>query len=195
MTTVKVLIEGYARVNSDGTWDATCTTTFIDTGNHKVIMDPGCNRELLLSALQNAGLKVGDIDYVFISHYHPDHCLLMGIFPKATVFDSLQYQQGPMGGETGDHLPDTDIKIIKTPGHAPEHASLLVPTSVGHVLIAADVFWWPDGVDQKVDLDLPDDFASDQLVLKSSRASVLALTPDLLIIPGHGKPFKVEDQR
>ena len=39
MNTVKVLIEGYAKVNPDGTWDATSTTTLIDTGKHKIIMD------------------------------------------------------------------------------------------------------------------------------------------------------------
>ncbi|KKU69110.1 MAG: hypothetical protein UX92_C0014G0001, partial [Candidatus Amesbacteria bacterium GW2011_GWA1_47_20] len=42
MNTVKVLIEGYAKINPDGTWDATSTTTLIDTGQHKIIMDPGC---------------------------------------------------------------------------------------------------------------------------------------------------------
>ncbi len=31
MNTVKVLIEGYAKVNPDGTWDATSTTTLITT--------------------------------------------------------------------------------------------------------------------------------------------------------------------
>lgn len=82
MNKVKVLIEGYAKVNEDGTWDATSSTTLIDTGELKIVVDPGCNRKLLLQALEKAGLKPGDIDYVFVSHYHPDHCLLMGVFEK-----------------------------------------------------------------------------------------------------------------
>lgn len=73
MNKVKVLVEGYAKVNPDGTWDATSTTTLIDIGKHKIIMDPGCNRELLLGALAKEGLQAADIDTVFISHYHPDH--------------------------------------------------------------------------------------------------------------------------
>src|SRR3989304_9437221 len=113
MNKVKVLVEGYAKVNSDGTWDATCSTTLIDTGKLKIIVDPGCNRELLLGALEKEGLKTTDIDYVFISHYHPDHCLLMGIFENATVFDSIQWQKGPVGGETPEVLPETDIRLIK----------------------------------------------------------------------------------
>ncbi|MEK7154768.1 MAG: NTP transferase domain-containing protein, partial [Patescibacteria group bacterium] len=98
MNKVKVLIEGYAKINPDGTWDATSTTTLIDTGKHKIIMDPGCHRQLLLKALAKEHLQTGDIDVVFISHYHPDHCTLMGVFENATVYDSVQYQKGPIGG-------------------------------------------------------------------------------------------------
>ena len=185
--TVTVLIEGYAKVNPNHTWDATCTTTLIDTGKHKIIMDPGCHRDLLHAALAKEKLEVGDIYYVFISHYHPDHCLLIGIFPRATVFDSVQWQKGPIGGETGEYLPDTDIQIVKTPGHSPEHASLLVPTPKGKVLIAADVFWWAEGENQKVDLQKHDDFASDQKALVASRSLALHIAD--FIIPGHGKMF------
>ena len=187
MNKVKVLIEGYAKINLDGTWDATSTTTLINTGQHKIIMDPGCHRQLLLDALAKEGLKTGDIDYVFISHYHPDHCTLMGIFENATVFDSIQYQKGPTGGETKEFLPDTDIQIIKTPGHSPEHASLLVPTTKGKILIAADVFWWAEREEQKVDITKHDDFASDQKTLQLSRSHVLKIAD--YIIPGHGRPF------
>mgnify|MGYP001610513600 FL=1 len=190
MNKVKVLIEGYAKVNPDGTWDATSTTTLIDTGKHKIIMDPGCHRQLLLEALAREGLEKGDIDTVFISHYHPDHCTLMGIFENATVFDSIQWQKGPIGGETGATLPNTDIQIIKTPGHSPEHASLLVAASEGKVLVAADVFWWGAGEEQKIDISKHDDFASDQEKLKLSRSLALQLAD--YIIPGHGKMFKTK---
>ena len=190
MNTVKVLIEGYAKVNPDGTWDATSTTTLIDTGKHKIIMDPGCHRQLLLEALAREGLEKGDIDTVFISHYHPDHCLLMGCFENATVFDSIQWQKGPIGGETKDTLPDTNIQIIKTPGHAPEHASPLVAASEGKVLGGADVFWWRAGEEQKIDISKHDDFASDQKTLQLSRSLALKIAD--YIIPGHGKMFSVQ---
>lgn len=190
MNIVKVLVEGYAKVSSNGTWDATSTTTLIDIGKYKIIMDPGCNRQVLLDALAKEGLKTGDIDYVFISHYHPDHCTLMGIFENATVYDSIQWQRGPIGGETGAKLPDTDIEIIKTPGHSSEHASLLVSTTKGKILVAADVFWWAEGEEQVVDITKPDAFASDQKTLQLSRSHALQLSD--YIIPGHGKMFKVK---
>lgn len=189
MNIVKVLVEGYAKVNPDGTWDATGTATLINTGKHKIIMDPGCHQQMLMAALAREKLQPAAIDCVFISHYHPDHCLLMGIFERATVFDSIQYQKGPLGGETGEYLPDTDIRIVKTPGHAPEHASLLVPTAKGKILVGADVFWWAEGEPQDIAVDKPDAFASDMAALKLSRAQALAVSD--WIIPGHGRMFKV----
>ena len=190
MNIVKILIEGYAKVNPDGTWDATCTTIFIDTGKHKIIMDPGCHRSKLLAALKKAGLGVGDIDMVFISHYHPDHNFLIGLFDKATVYDSNNWQKDNLAGEFKEKfLPDTNIEVVKTPGHAPEHASLLVPTKEGKVLIAADVFWWQDGKEQKVDINSPDEFASDTTALILSRSHALKIAD--YIIPGHGQKFTV----
>lgn len=92
----------------------------------------------------------------------------------------------------GDIL-GTEIQILKTPGHAPEHTSLLVPTAdKGKVCIVADVFWWEDGK-QKSDtikdlMALKDPFASDETALKKSRELVLKKADWL--IPGHGKMFK-----
>jgi len=190
MNKVTVLIEGYAKINKDGTWDATSSTTLIDTGKLKIIVDPGCNRELLLESLKNENLKTLDISYVFVTHYHPDHCTLMGIFENATVFDSAQWQNGPIGGDLKDRfLPDTDIEIIKTLGHSSDHASLLVNTKDGKVLIGGDIFWWKFGEDQKVDTEKLDDFASNMAALKQSRSEALKLAD--FIIPGHGKMFKV----
>ena len=191
MNKVKVLIEGYARVSSGGTWDATSSATLIDTGKFKVIVDPGCNRKLLLRRIKKEGLKTSDINYVFLSHYHLDHCLLTGIFENATVFDSSVWQKRSIGGDlAGDTLPETDIKIIKTPGHTLDHASLLIPTSEGKVLISADVFWWKENEEGKVDIDKVDEFALDINALKASRKKALEIAD--FIIPGHGKMFRVE---
>ena len=192
MNKVKVLVEGYAKINSDGTWDATSSTTFIDTGKLKIVVDPGCSRELLLKALKNENLKTSDIDCVLVTHYHPDHCALMGIFENATIYDSVQWQNGPLGGDIGGLLPETDIEVVKTPGHSPEHASLVVNTNEGKYVVAADVFWWKAGEEQKVDIEKPDDFASDISALKENRRKVLEIAD--FIIPGHGKMFKVENE-
>ena len=190
MNKVKVLVEGYAKVNADGTWDASSSITLIDTGSKKIIVDPGCNRKLLLNSLLNEKLTTGDIDVVFITHYHPDHCLLMGVFEKAVVMESIQYQKGPIGGDMGNEIPETDIKIIKTPGHSPDHSSLLVETKKGRVLVGADIFWWKENEEQEIDVEKNDDFASDMKTLVETRKEVLKIAD--FIIPGHGKMFRVE---
>ncbi|EKD57561.1 MAG: hypothetical protein ACD_57C00231G0001 [uncultured bacterium] len=116
----------------------------------------------------------------------------MGIFENATIYDSVQWQNGPLGGDIGGLLPETDIEVVKTPGHSPEHASLVVNTNEGKYVVAADVFWWKAGEEQKVDIEKPDDFASDISALKENRRKVLEIAD--FIIPGHGKMFKVENE-
>ncbi len=81
MTTIKILIEGYAKKLEKG-WVASSTVCLITSGNKKIITDPGCNRTKLLDALKKEGLTTNDIDYVFLSHCHPDHILLAGIFER-----------------------------------------------------------------------------------------------------------------
>lgn len=191
MNKVKVLIDGYAKVNKDGTWDATSSTTLIDTGKLKIIVDPGCSRKLLLTSLKKENLETADINYVFISHYHLDHSALVGVFENATIFDSTQWLKGSNGGELDkDILPGTNIKIIKTPGHTSDHGSLLVGTDKGKTLVGADIFWWEQGEEQNVDIEKQDVFASDMVAIKESRKKALEIAD--YIIPGHGKIFKVE---
>ena len=193
MNKVKVLVEGYAKINSDGTWDATSSVTFINSGKLKIIVDPGCNRDLLLKALKENKFTTSDINYVFLTHYHMDHCLLAGVFENATVFDGVQWQKGPVGGDLKDNLlPKTDIEIVKTPGHVDEHSSLLVKTDKGKILVGADVFWWKENEKQIVNVDKKDEFANDMILLRESRT--LALQMADYIIPGHGKMFKVDKQ-
>lgn len=78
MAKVKVLIEGYAKELKKG-WVATSTTCLVTTGDKKIITDPGCNRKKLLEALKKEGLTTNDINYVFLSHCHPDH--ILGNYP------------------------------------------------------------------------------------------------------------------
>lgn len=190
MNTVKVLIKGYVKFHKNSTCEATSSTTLIKAGKLNIVVDPGCDRKLLLSVLKENKIKTSDMDLVFISHYHPDHCTLMGIFENATIVDSVQWQKGSLSGDLKDeYLPGTDIKILKTPGHSPEHAALLVKTDLGIVTVGADVFWWSENEVQNVDIDKYDDFASDHKLLKKSREMILKISD--YIIPGHGEMFRV----
>jgi len=194
MATVKVLIEGYAKPLDKG-WIVNSTVCLVTTGDKKIITDPGCNREVLLKALDDENLKMADIDYVFLSHRHPDHVLLAGLFENAKyiTFDtSLMYDKDVLL-EFDKHILGEDIEIVDTPGHVNEHLSLVVDTSEGKVAIAGDVIWWLDTEEQVFDLHQKDHNQAvdmDMETLVESRKKLLKKAD--YIIPGHGKKFKVD---
>jgi len=193
MATIKVLIEGYAKELKNG-WIASSTTCIITTEDKKIITDPGCNRQKLLEALREEKLTTDDIDFVFLSHCHPDHILLAGIFEKAkfVTFDSnLIYDKDSLTVFDKNVL-GKDIKIIETPGHVLEHLSLLIDTPQGNVAIAGDAIWWVDGETQVVDIHKEDPSQAKGMNMEDlieSRKKLLEISD--FIIPGHGKMFKV----
>ncbi len=194
MADIKILNEGYVRKLPNG-WVANSTTCLITSDGKRIITDPGCNRAKLLDALKKENLKTGDIDYVFLSHCHPDHILLAGIFEnaKSVTYDSnLIYNNDSLVEFTEDSLGD-EIKIIQTPGHVLEHISLLVNTPEGKVAIAGDAIWWLEDEEQKFHVDQPDHSQAKGMnmgTLIGSRKKLIELAD--FIIPGHGKMFKVD---
>ena len=194
MAEVKVLIEGYAKQIENG-WVASSTTCLVTTETKKIITDPGCNREKLLEALKKEKLTTSDIDYVFLSHQHPDHILLAGIFEKAKfiTFDTNLMYDGDHITEFDKHELGTDIEILDTPGHVLEHISLLVNTKKGKIAIVGDVILWLDSENQIVDIYQKDHSQAKGMhmpTLVKSRKKVLELAD--YIVPGHGKMFKVD---
>jgi len=194
MTEVKVLIEGYAKEMKKG-WLANSTVCLINSESKRIITDPGCNREKLMDALKRENLKTSDIDYVFLSHCHPDHVLLAGIFEKAkfVTFDTNLMYDKDLLIQFEKNVLGKDIEIIETPGHVLEHLSLLVNTSKGKIAVAGDVIWWVEGEKQILDINQKDHSQAKGMDMKKlieSRKKLLNLAD--YIIPGHGKMFKVE---
>ena len=194
MAEIKILIEGYAKKLENG-WIANSTTCLVTSGDKKIITDPGCNRVKLLSALKGDGLETKDIDYVFLSHQHPDHILLAGIFENAkfiTYDSSLLYDNDSLTEYESHQLGD-DIEIVQTPGHVLEHISLVVITPKGKVAIAGDVIWWLQDEEQNFDLHQYDHSQAKGLNMETlieSRKRLINMAD--YIIPGHGKMFKVK---
>ena len=194
MPAIKILIEGYAKkINKD--WVASSTTCLITSGTKKIITDPGCNRQKLLNALARENLATGDIDYVFLSHCHPDHILLAGIFEnaKCITYDSNLIYDNDSLFEFNKHSLGDDIEIVETPGHVLEHLSLVVDTAEGKVAIAGDAIWWLDDEKQIFDVNQTDHSQAkgmNMATLIESRKKLISMAD--YIIPGHGKMFKVE---
>ncbi len=195
MAEVKVLIDGYAR-EENGTELATSTTTLIKDNKLNIIVDPGMNRDLLLNKLDEEDLSVNDINFVVLTHYHLDHSLLTGIFDNAKVLDNTDiYSFDGMIKSHGGKIPETEIEIIKTPGHDAFHCSVIVnDEKLGEVVIAGDVFWWKDKEEIKIDkeslINHEDSYVKDEGKLNESREKILEIAD--YIIPEHGRMFKVE---
>ena len=192
MNQIKILIEGYASEMESG-WVASSSVTLVKAGEKNIIVDTGCNRQKLLEALEKNGLKTADIDFVLLTHNHADHGLLAGIFEQAKVLTTEEIYDNDHQTSHENKIPDTDLEIIPTPGHCPEHCSLVVPTAEGVYVISGDVFWWMDGEEQKLELEKEDDAHPaevDMEKLIESRKKILSIAD--FIIPGHGKMFKVE---
>ena len=194
MLKIKVLIEGYAR-EENGVEFASSSVTLLRDRDFNILVDTGMNRQLLISRLKKEGLTPKDINFVILTHTHLDHCLLAGMFENAQVLDdgSVYADDGKIVEHNGK-LPGMNIQIIPTPGHDQFHCAVLAETEeFGKVAIAADLFWWTDGKEQKTDkeslINLEDPFMKDKEALKESRKKILEIAD--YIVPGHGKPFKV----
>jgi len=200
MDTYKLLVQGYAHPGPDNnSYFASPSCVLVYSNGKKVLIDPGADKEKLLTALSNEGLRVDDIDIVFLTHWHPDHFLNIRLFPNHDIMDATTIWRDTgeevfPEGELMSKIPGTNIVILATPGHREEHVSLLVNTAdQGVVCIAQDVFWWEDGkqlenpIEEEL-LALDDPFLADKDELITSRKLVLEKAN--WIIPGHGKMFR-----
>lgn len=189
---VKVIVPGYVR-DENGVERATSNTILIREDDAFIVVDPGLDRKALHDALEREGVRLEQVKYVVLTHLHPDHALLAGVFGNASVIDdSSVYGWDGTIREHDGMIPGTDITILKTPGHDQFHCSVLVPTETsGTVAIVGDVFWWPDGETQETGrealVNRKDPYVKDWTALRASREKILDLAN--IIIPGHGKPF------
>jgi glyoxylase-like metal-dependent hydrolase (beta-lactamase superfamily II) len=193
MDQVKIIIEGYARAGDNGSFVASSASTLILHKDKKILVDFGTNRGMLLEGLKREKLEPKDIDILYLTHYHPDHFLNMYLFPGKEIHDGTILWQEDKEVFYEGKIPHTDLEIVLTPGHCPEHTSIMVETKdMGIVCVAHDVFWWEDG-NQKAEtledlMELEDPFASDIEALRKSRELVLERAD--WIVPGHGRMFK-----
>lgn len=196
MAWISVLAEGYVVTLAGGGFRASPSTVLLEESGRRVLADPGADGRWLSSALSDRGLSPSEIDLIFITHGHLDHLLNLRLFPDAEVCDGSFLYRRDEAIPYGRFLPDTEIEVLPTPGHTPDHASLLVPSGGETWLVAGDLFWWRDGAVQRTDLTsllaLEDELATDPEALRRSR--IEALRRAQVVIPGHGRPFRFEDR-
>jgi glyoxylase-like metal-dependent hydrolase (beta-lactamase superfamily II) len=149
-----------------------------------IVVDPGmvAEPELILAPLRDLGKASVDVTHVVITHHHPDHTRNIGLFGNAEVIDFwARYRGDQWLAHEGDGYRVSDhSRLILTPGHTNEDATLLVETDAG--VVACTHAWWR--ADRTPEID---PLADDQHALDASRARILAEADT--VVPGHGAPF------
>lgn len=186
MAEVKVLVKGWTTADSSESGvESTCATvSLIRDGDMKMVVDPGVlkDKNVLIDALREENLEVGDINYVALTHSHADHFRNIGLFPDAKLleFYGVWYEDRV---EDWNEQFTKDIKIIKTPGHSKTGISFIVNTEKGVVAVIGDVFW-------KENFPEEDIYADDMRALMESRKTILEIAD--WIVPGHADMFQVK---
>lgn len=188
MAKVTILVEGYVKDNGQ---TVQSTVTLVQDAGHTIIVDPGMTHDprAITNALQKHGLQPDDIDTVFITHHHPDHTRYMGLFLGARIYDYASIYSSDRWLDGGDgHAITSDVKIMQTPGHTNEDATLIIShvTNIPEknpCVVAICHLWWYEGKDD-------DPTAEDMSRLQDSRTKILAVAD--YIVPGHGKMFQAQ---
>jgi len=173
---------------------AICTCTVIQGEGFRLLVDPSLsNPEDMRKELdRRTGLKVQDIDTVFITHEHGDHFAGLTHFVKArwcagpevaTALKKTAHLLKPVEPVTGRLLDAMDI--VPTPGHTMSHCSLRFDCEGLSVVVAGDAvatrdFWRERrGYFNCVDFDLS----------ARSMEKIAGLAD--LVVPGHDNYFFV----
>ena len=177
---VRIVREGHFRWNEKYVEsDVTCTTTYIEDGGKRIIVDtPNAGEEEdFLRALGEADIDPAEIDIVVVTHHHPDHVGCLHLFPNAEYVGAHTRWRGAVHRywkEEALALTD-DVYVLKTPGHTDDSCSVIANTADGVVAAVGDM-WWSLS-DPKLLV------VSDAEALKTNRARIVALADK--IIPGH----------
>ena len=143
-----------------------------DTG-HAMTTPNVAPKVSIVDQLEKIGVKVDQVKYVGISHYHGDHTGQVGSFPKATLligsreWDAITSPKPAEGvnfkpfenwakGEgkvealalDKDVFGDGSVIVLRTPGHTPGHQSLLVKLpQMGAVVLSGDAVHFRENYD------------------------------------------------
>lgn len=137
--------------------DAVCTSVLVRCNGVSLLIDPPYSGEKMKATLDNrCGLKLDDIDTIFITHAHYDHCVGLPDFPHAKVLcsqgelDALRTLVTEKAKTNPAYLPVLDnisavledilpgISTIPLPGHTAGLTGVLFQADEGRVLVSGD---------------------------------------------------------
>ncbi|MDI3502920.1 MAG: hypothetical protein PWR09_1046 [Archaeoglobi archaeon] len=188
-----------------------CSVVMIES-DRKILFDTGSygDRFVLLEELEKRGIRREEIDVVFLSHLHFDHCINAEIFRKSKIVLSeaeWEYFKSGEFRELGDEVvPEAIIKefsdrvetvgegeeiangieVVELPGHTPGSAALLMD----EILFAGDAvknLWDFTHRNPPYPTFSDEDMAVENYEVVKEIARI--------VVPGHDSPFRVDDGR
>jgi glyoxylase-like metal-dependent hydrolase (beta-lactamase superfamily II) len=199
VTDVEFTIVNIGTLSINKFWDETerqrepsATCTLLEAGGRRLLVDPSPAPELLEPMLfARLGIRPGDIDLVFLTHFHGDHLFGIEMFDgKPWLMAEAGLDEWRPGGaaETSlkerflpaqDQLPD-GVSLVPGPGHTFGLHCLGADTEWGRLIVAGDAVMTRDFFDAEDGFHNSVDF--DQ-VGKTIR---MIKTVADVVVPGHG---------
>ncbi len=158
-------------------------------------VDPGGSVPNIVATLRRSPVK---LDYILVTHKHADHIDgvpdLRHAFPSARIavhrLDAPalgDLANGALAVSDGDSLPfgDGSIRVVHTPGHTDGSICFIYSGSIfsGDTLFAGSVG------------GIFGDTTGYEDLLHSSRAKIFTLPDDTVVLPGHGPPSTIGEER
>jgi glyoxylase-like metal-dependent hydrolase (beta-lactamase superfamily II) len=190
-----------------GIFQANCYIIRSETSNNGIIIDPGDAPQEILCYIQQSKLN---IDYILLTHGHPDHCHALKEIKDITEAKIAIHKNDVkllhdrtlslLLGLGYHELPDPDIllvegdticlgntrfKILHTPGHTPGSICIY---SDGIVFTGDTLF--NSGIGRT---DLPGGNSHD--IINSIRDKLLKLPDETTVYPGHGPITSIGAER
>ena len=160
------------------------SVSLVRDGDATIVIDPGmvADRAMILDPLRSHGIEPEHVTHVVVTHHHPDHTVNIGLFANAEVVDFwARYRRDQWLDHDGEgYQVSPHTRLLLTPGHTNEDATLLVETDAG--VVACTHAWWRSDRTPEID-----PLADDQNALAASRERILAEAD--LVVPGHGEAF------
>lgn len=175
-----------------------CTSTLILIEDRAIVVDPSCEAADMVRVLnQRTGLIPGDVDTVFLTHFHGDHRVGLSAFPNArwcmAASDLHRCVSEAVAGSIDQEMlirfePVANdlapgIGLLPTPGHVSAHTSPVFTSEGLRVVVAGDAvmtrdFFWARDVYFNT---------TDRAAAVQSIDAVAELAD--IVIPGHDNYF------
>lgn len=141
--------------------DVLLIDTGVGEGNAYIerVFEP--RRTRIVEELARFGVVTKDVSLLVNSHLHFDHCgnnqrfpnaeifvhaneLSIARTPRYTVTEWFDYEGVRLNAVSGEMEISAGVTLLPSPGHTPGHQSVLVETTAGNVLIAAQAAYTAD---------------------------------------------------